>query len=115
MAVLQTVSRVLHILLRPIFHTGTFFLRQSAYDFCRCTEHERTGRNFGPLRDERFCADDALLPDHRAIENDRAHADQYFVTDATGMNDRRMPDSDIVPDDTWVIVSEVQDCVVLDI
>jgi hypothetical protein len=49
-------------------------------------------------RDQGTGADEAVLPDHRAVEQDRAHADQHRVLDAAGMDDRLVADGHVLAD-----------------
>jgi hypothetical protein len=114
-SVLQTIRAVVHILLRPPFQSGTFFLRQFADNFRWRAQYERAGRNFRSLCYQRLRADERLLADDCAIEDHCAHADQRFVADGAGMDNRAMADRDPVADEARKIVREVQHGVVLDV
>jgi hypothetical protein len=113
--VLQAISSVVHIFLRPPFQSGAFFLRQLADDFRRRAEDERAGRDFRSLRHERPRADERLFADDRAIQNHRAHADENFVADGAGMDNRAVADGDPVAQDARKIVRKMQHGVVLDV
>ena len=56
-----------------------------------------------------------LRADFSAIEDDRAHADQTFVADSAGVDNRGMANGDIIAHDAGKIVRQMKDRVVLDI
>src|SRR4249919_1603851 len=64
-----------------------------------------------------------MLPHDRAVEHDRAHADQHRVLDPAGMHDRLVADGDIVADHgretaelgMRTIVADVHHAAVLDV
>ena len=114
-AVLQAIRAVGHIFLRPPFKPGALFLCQFADDFRGCAQHERAGRDFRSLCDERFRADDGLFADDRAVQNHRAHAHETFIADFASVNNRAVADGDPVAEDARQIVREMQHGVVLDV
>jgi hypothetical protein len=111
----QAIRTIVHVLLRPPFQSGTFFLRQLANYFCRRAQHERTGRNFCSLRHEGLRADERLFADDRAIQNHRAHADERFVADGAGVDNRTVTDRDPVAENAREVIREMQYGIVLDV
>src|SRR6267154_883775 len=74
-----------------------------------------TGRYLGPHSDQRVCADDGTRADFDVVENDCAHADEYFVVDLACVNDRGVPDRDQFAYGSWVTGVNVDDSVVLNV
>src|SRR5690606_14642483 len=74
-------------------------------------------------RHQRAGADEAVLLDHDAVEQDRAHADEAGVGDAAGVDDGLVADGDILADHggeaaepgVRAIVADVDDGAVLDV
>lgn len=57
-------------------------------------EHSR--RDPRPRSNDRTRRDPGVLADLRSVENDRSDPDERTIPDATTMNDRSMPDGDLV-------------------
>ena len=92
----------------------------SSSDNCRTTfpgepSDERAGRDLFSRRHQGVRADDGTRADFRAVENDRAHADEHFVVDRAGVDDRAVADRDQFADDRRIIVGEMDDGAVLNI
>ena len=64
---------------------------------------------------ERVCADDGPRADFDVVENDRSHADEYFIVDFACVNNRGMPDRDQFAHACWVTGINVDDSVVLNV
>ena len=73
------------------------------------------GGIFDPHRDQRVCADDGTRADFDVVENDCAHADEYFIVDFARVNDRGVPDRDQFAYACWVTGVHVDDSVVLNV
>src|SRR3954470_6981919 len=56
------------------------------------SQDHRARRRHEALGDERVRADDTMVPDSRAIEDGGAHADEAFVADLAGVDNRAVPD-----------------------
>ena len=66
-------------------------------------------------RDDGLGSDEALLANRGSVENDRAHADEAFITDGAGVDDGAVADGHPVADETGEIIREVNHGVVLDV
>ena len=62
-----------------------------------------------------MCTDEATLPDDRAVENDRTHADQGFVADRAGMDNGTVSYGDTFPDGRPLACRDMNHCIVLNI
>ncbi len=114
-AVLEAIRAVIHVFLRPPFQSRPLFFRELANNFGRRAQHERTGRNFCSLRHQRLGTDQRLPADHRAIQNDRTHANQNFVAHFAGVNNRGVTHGDPIAQEAREIICQVQHRVVLDV
>jgi hypothetical protein len=111
----ETISGVVDVLLRPGLQGGALLWRECADDFCGRTHYEGAGRNFCELRYESVGADERLRADLSAVEDRRAHADEAFVADGAGVDNRAVADGDPITDEAWKFIGEMQDGVVLNV
>jgi len=64
---------------------------------------------------QRVCADDGTRANFDIVENDCAHADEYFIVDLACVNVRRVPDRDQFAYACWVTGVNVDDSIVLNV
>src|SRR4051794_5996681 len=114
-AVLQAVSGVGDVFVSPVTKLPALLRAQRTHDAGGAAQQHRAGGDLHAHRDQRTRADEALFADLRAIENGGAHADEHFVSDRAGVNDRAVADRHVIADDTREIVREMKDRIVLDI
>ena len=99
----------------PVLEIRNFLGLQWAHNLRRHAHDERAGRNAHPLRDQSVGTDDAAFSDDRAVQNCRTHADEAFVLDGAGVQNRAMTDGNIFSHDHWQIVREMNDRSILDV
>ncbi len=95
----------------PFVHRGVSCRRIFAGD----PSTSEPGGIFVPDRDQRVCANDRARADFHIVENDGAHADQYFIVDFACVNDRGVADRDQFAHACWVTGVHVDDSVVLNV
>ena len=79
------------------------FLRQLAHDLSRGAKDHRAVGGVHLARDERACADDAVISDHSAVEDRCAHADDDAISDCRTVDDGAVADGHIVADRDLVV------------
>lgn len=99
----------------PVRDSFLFRRFQLPDDLAGRPQHQRSGRYFGSRRHESLCANDGTLPDLRAVENDRAHADKDLVSHRAGMHDGAVPHRDQLANESGKLVRNVHDRAILDV
>src|SRR4249919_4389468 len=87
-----------YVVLRGVIQRLDFLVAEHAYLFRRVAQPQLALANHLAGRDERTGPDETVLLHHRAIEQDRAHADQHRILDAAGMDDRLVTDGHVLAD-----------------
>jgi hypothetical protein len=105
-----------------IAEIGNFFVGQRANLLGRAPQIQIPGFEHAAFRHQRTGAQEHVFLNHRAVEDDAAHADQAFVLDRAGMQDHRMADGDARADHERParrvgrrLVRDVEHAVVLDV
>lgn len=92
-----------------------FFERQRTNGFGGTAQRQVARGNSRPWWHQGSRADQRSFPNNRSAQQNRAHADQSAVSDATGMKDRAVSHGDVSTHDGGNPVIRVQNSVVLDI
>src|SRR5687768_854675 len=79
--VFEAVSGIGGVSLGGGSQAGPFFRAEWADDTGGTAHHQRPVRNLFALGHKTARADQTLVPDFRAIENDGAHADECLIAD----------------------------------
>src|SRR4249919_2253623 len=87
-----------YVVLGGVIQRLDFLVAEHAYLFRRVAEPQLALADYLAGRDERTGPDETVLLDHRAIEQDRAHADQHRILDAAGVDDRLVADGHVLAD-----------------
>ena len=67
------------------------------------------------MRHQRIRSNEAIVPNHRAVQNRRAHPDQRLVSDRAGVDNRRVANRHVVADEAGQIVGQMHHGVVLNV
>ena len=113
--VLQTISRILHILLRPSSQRFTLPCRKLPNHFRRTPQHHTARRHHHPLRHQRIRSNDRLCTDQCPIQNRCAHSNQAFILHRARMHNCGMPHRHVSPENAWKTVRQMQHRIVLHI
>jgi hypothetical protein len=90
--------RIFHIIIGyPIDLTIDHFLWYVLYLFCRHTGINTSCLANRIFQNNRPCRDDGITVNYSLVHDDRPHTDQHIVMQRATMNNRMMPDRNIIP------------------
>ena len=118
----QVVVLQVHVVLRGILKPLELFIGQGAYLACRTAHIEIAALQGFAFRHQAARSEQHAVLHYRTIQDDRADADQAFVTDGAPMDDDAVADGDIIADGHHIAlrasrirVCDMDDAAVLDI
>ena len=77
---------------------------------------EKSGLKLPAFRNQSTCCDYAMFGNHRFIQYDRPHSNEYFIFNGTTMQDHPMTDDDIIAYPAGSpTCGTMQDCRILDV
>ena len=89
---------VVDIVVSRMGKAANFLVAQFAHDLARRTDYQHAVRIGFALGNQGVGADDAVLSDHRTVEDDGADANQAAVTDCAAVEHHQMADGDVGAD-----------------
>ncbi len=113
--VLQTVSPIVYILLRPSSQRCSLGDSKLPNHPRRTPQYHTPRRHHHSLRHQRIRPNNRLRAYQCSIQDRRAHSNQALILDGAGVDDRGVADRDMATEDAGEIISEVQHRVVLNV